>query len=412
MPQKKLFLITSSFPFGAGESTFVMPELRELKESFEVTVVSCGSGEMTSQLPDGVRLVRYHRGRLSRALGLVPTAIRPGFWREITKAGKAGGLSAMKASAVFLSDARHFGGFLARLGKGSGMPDCVYSFWRKSPLYGALLYKKQLGDPVVVTRAHGFDLYRERYPGGYPPFSSEIDELIDRVYLVSRAGYDYYLSNYSHCEPPKCELSYLGADNDVLSPDVPDDALRIYSCSNLWDIKRIDYIIEALALIKNRPVRWTHFGDGPLEKELKALAASKLGGKPDCEYDFAGYVPNKRLREIVAERPFDCFVTASMSEGVPISIVEAASFGIPAVATDAGGIRDIVNEQTGILLPVDCTVSQLADALDSIKRQTPEKRAAMRKAAFDGWRERFVASKNARLFRDRLLRLCEEREDG
>lgn len=50
---------------------------------------------------------------------------------------------------------------------------------------------------------------------------------------------------------------------------------------------------------------------------------------------------------------FDLFVNMSLSEGIPVSIMEAISFGIPIIATNVGGNAEIVNDETGVLIPVN-----------------------------------------------------------
>ena len=45
--------------------------------------------------------------------------------------------------------------------------------------------------------------------------------------------------------------------------------------------------------------------------------------------------------------PVDLFLTVSANEGIPVSIMEAQSFGIPVIATDVGGISEIVNNVNG-----------------------------------------------------------------
>lgn len=405
---KRLILITNTYPYGAGESTFVLPELHALADRFDITVVSCGTEEKPlAEVPEGINVVRYTRGKLSRLLGCLLGVFNPAFHREALDAKRVNGLPAIKRCLLYFSDAKRFGRWLSRQSFAKEA-DIIYSFWHTAVLYGVLRHKRQLGDPVVVARAHGFDLYRERSADGYQPFKRDCDRLLDRMYLISRVGYDYYLEHYSVSEPPKCELRYLGADNDMLSPWEKSETLRVYSCSFLKDIKRVELIIEALSLI-DRPIEWVHFGGGELRAKLEDLAARLLGSKPGCSYRFTGTVENAFLREYVSTHCFDCFVTASETEGLPISIVEASSFGIPAVATNAGGIGEIVRDGGGILLPVELDARTLADALESVKRQTPAEREAMRAAALRIWRESFVASENAERFSAELEGLCRDR---
>lgn len=402
---KKLCIITDTYPFGRGEYTFVAPELEQLRRAFDVTLVSCGTGEQTYRLPENVRLLHYTHSTAGRIAGWPGALADPLFRRELKEARSVNGLSAVKRCMIHLADARHFGRWLK---KNLGEADIIYSFWHTAPLLGALRVRKALGDPAVVTRAHGFDLYHYRLPEKYQPYKRYCDDLLDRVYLISEQGRDYYLENYSAGNASKCLVRYLGADNDRLSPCSESPVLRLCSCAYMKPIKRLHLIIEALALL-DIPTEWVHFGGGEQEAELTALAEEKLAPKGNCKYTFTGSVPNEYVGEYMAEHPFDCFVSASQTEGLPVSIMEAFSFGIPAVATDAGGTRELVNEKTGILLPVELSARELANALLKIKSLSPEETQALRKGAYDRWKEDFVASENARRFCAELLELCEKR---
>lgn len=67
----------------------------------------------------------------------------------------------------------------------------------------------------------------------------------------------------------------------------------------------------------------------------------------------------------------------SLSEGIPVSIMEAISFGIPIIATNVGGNAEIVNDETGVLIPVNIdqaafneTVSDIMNKMDILKIST------------------------------------------
>lgn len=86
-------------------------------------------------------------------------------------------------------------------------------------------------------------------------------------------------------------------------------------------------------------------GDGPLRGELESLAG-RLGLRDRVH--FRGY--HGDVRPMLADA--DVFVLSSLSEGVSIALLEAMASGLPAVATDVGGNREVVVPgQTGYLVP-------------------------------------------------------------
>lgn len=412
---KKLFLITVNFPFGKGES-FILPELGFLAKRFDVTIVTdtlCT--EQTSALPDGVKVMRVDTGKLSRKLiGRIRAIFSPEFRREWRLIKKSGGSLLKKAlySLSYYSLGDNFAHSIIADAKKNGAPDIIYSYWHDPPVFGAVIRRKKLGNPLIITRAHGRDLFAERKPMGFMPFKREVDSQIDRVFLISRDGMDYYLKNYSVSEPAKCEVSYLGTDSagSAPTPFVRRDRLRIVSCSYMQPLKRVDLLIDALAVIESLQIEWTHIGGGLLEPELREKAAHALGGKSNISYSMVGSLHSSAVKELMANGGFDCFITVSASEGLPVSIMEAVSLSIPVIATDVGGIREIVGDETGILLKSDPTAAEVAQAITSFAKLSDEQRLCMRRAAYDIWKRNFCAGDNAARFAARIDELCEEKK--
>jgi glycosyltransferase involved in cell wall biosynthesis len=100
-------------------------------------------------------------------------------------------------------------------------------------------------------------------------------------------------------------------------------------------------------------------GDGPSRTDIEnAVAAAKLDGS----------VRLLGRREDVAEilRTVDGVVSASVDEALPTALIEAGACGLPVVAADAGGTREIVTDGVnGRLVPVR-DVPALTEALLSI----------------------------------------------
>ncbi len=92
-------------------------------------------------------------------------------------------------------------------------------------------------------------------------------------------------------------------------------------------------------------------GRGSLEEQVRARAGARVA--------FCGFEPNPTDSFVAA----DVVVLASRHEGLGLVLLEAAQFGVPAVATRVGGISDVVTDgETGLLVPAGDAVA-LADAL-------------------------------------------------
>ena len=79
---------------------------------------------------------------------------------------------------------------------------------------------------------------------------------------------------------------------------------------------------------------------------------------------FMGHKPNTFLMNHIKNHHFDVFINLSKFEGLPVSIMESISFGIPVFATDAGGTKEIVTPVTGKLFENDINVKSFSVFLD------------------------------------------------
>jgi glycosyltransferase involved in cell wall biosynthesis len=113
-------------------------------------------------------------------------------------------------------------------------------------------------------------------------------------------------------------------------------------------------------------IKWTHIGGGELEEKMKKKAVTKLGG---IEVEWMGTLDNCDIKKYYATNKIDIFVNVSRHEGIPVSIMEALSFGIPVLATDVGGVSEIVTDMNGILLPVESCPEKICDAMLKIISQ-------------------------------------------
>jgi glycosyltransferase involved in cell wall biosynthesis len=141
---------------------------------------------------------------------------------------------------------------------------------------------------------------------------------------------------------------------DKIEPDVsfrenygiPKDYTIIGTVAALTGHKDYPNLLKAASevLKKIQNVTFVAVGDGKNENEIKKLHSElKLGEK----FIFAGY--QKKIGKYL--KAFDIFVLASKKEGLGTSVLDALSIGIPVIATNAGGIPEMIeNGVNGILV--------------------------------------------------------------
>lgn len=158
-----------------------------------------------------------------------------------------------------------------------------YSYWLQPCTLGMCIHKKQWD---IYSRAHGYDLYNERFTKGLrQPFRKTMDPLLDGVLFISDAGQTYYNRHFSTGHSERYHTCYLGStkvfdDHDKCPDEKSNHEVTLVSCSALIPLKRVRLIIDALHYVSGiRPdvdIRWIHFGDGPLRAELEQYAEERL----------------------------------------------------------------------------------------------------------------------------------------
>ena len=288
----------------------------------------------------------------------------------------------------------------------------LYSYWLDHLAAGLGMVKQEFPAVKVVSRAHGYDIFEEYYYPYYWPYRYETLESIDRLFLASEAGKKYFCEHYPDFVS-KYEIAHLGtSDPGFVAQSSKDKVFRIVSCSGIVPVKRIDLLLDGLAvmarLLPGQKFEWVHFGDGRdkwrLERKVKQIFPSNINGR------FLGYMPNHEILRYYREYPVDVFVNVSETEGgAPVAIQEAVSCGVPIVATSVGGNPEIVSAKNGILLPPSPTPEEIAWALLKIW-DNPLSAAKMRRESRQIWQTRFNADVNFHWFAERLKSIRQERK--
>jgi glycosyltransferase involved in cell wall biosynthesis len=180
----------------------------------------------------------------------------------------------------------------------------------------------------------------------------------------------------------------VGADADLrsekrLAAGATDGDFVVGWAGRLSEIKRPLDLIRTIARLPGS--RLVIAGDGELRPAVEELAV-ELGVSERVR--ILGYVDDMGAWY----RAFDAFLLTSANEGAPVVAIEALAAGVPVVATDAGGTRNVVDhDETGLLAPIGA-VGELAEHLARLQ-EDHELRAQFGAAGAARMRARFSTAR-------------------
>jgi len=133
-------------------------------------------------------------------------------------------------------------------------------------------------------------------------------------------------------------------------------AILVTQVSRLAELKGHEYIIEAASRIADERVHFCFVGDGGLRGELEARIG-RLGLSE--RFHLTGLLPPEQIPAVM--HASDVVVHCSLREGLARAIPQAMLAGRPVISFDVDGAREVVDSETGILLPAkDTSGLQLA----------------------------------------------------
>ncbi len=225
-----------------------------------------------------------------------------------------------------------------------------------------LKYKKKI--PYIVS-LRGADVpgYSERFSLIYAP----LKPIIKHIWKKS----DFTIANSQGLKElalksaPKKDIGviYNGIKIDEFVPAIqkPDDVFNILSVCRLTERKGINYLIDSMPeILKNYPkAKLLLAGEGDQMENLKKQTR-QLDLKEKVE--FLGRVDHEKIADIFKKA--HVFVLPSLNEGMSNTMLEALSSGLPIIATDTGGTKELVVEgENGFII-------QMKSAQDIAKKVT------------------------------------------
>jgi colanic acid/amylovoran biosynthesis glycosyltransferase len=387
----KLILLTSEFPYGSGE-TFIENEFPYLVSGFSEVVIFSESKKGKSRINHSS--VQVHLLNSINLKSRINSLFNKEFYRELyyLRKKRKFNLSTLRTAWYSLSKATCMAQQLQSfVDKESSV---FYSYWLDEKAITLALLKKKNPDNIVFARAHGWDVYEERHPSNYLPYRNLTAKNLDAVYTISENGKSYLLTR-SPAHNGKIQTSRLGTmPLESLPEKIKSDSIHILSVSSIIPLKRVDKILEVVSSIPNFQIKWTHIGNGSELEKIKELGIRKAEKNPNFSFELMGHLTNTAVREHLATRYFDLFINLSKTEGIPVTIMEAQSAGIPVLATNVGGTSEIVNNENGFLVEKDFNLEEVVSMIQKYLSSTEEEKQQKRNASFKNWKQNYNAETN------------------
>lgn len=277
-----------------------------------------------------------------------------------------------KVHVVFLQTAKESGRdeefgvrFLSRLLEEGISYDFIGARSRKNPVLGVMALKKIIKnfDPDIVHSHLYWPLFFLMFIKGFPVVFTKHSIQFGAPKLLLKVLLTRVSSFVAICEACREKFSTLAGskgtkiDNGTSFKaaanriDASDPTVRLLYVGRLFAVKNIRLLLEACGDLSDLNFELRIAGEGPQLFELESLADSlKLGDK----VNFLG-----NIEDISIEMGrSDVFLLSSVSEGLPISLIEASLSGLPCLVTDVGGCGEVINRcRNGFVVPSGDVVS-------------------------------------------------------
>lgn len=340
MRKKKVLITASTFPRYQGdtEPRFILDLAKSLLPYYDVTVLAPAAPEaLENEMMEGVHVVRYHYFPVHKLETLCyPGAIVPRIKQKKTRV--------LLVPWLFLA-------LFCYLRKHRKEYDLVHANW----LIPQGIIQCFVGAPYIVT-GHGADvtslnqglmksLKRRclKKAAAITAVSEPLMEVLDEIC----PGQKHRIISMG------CDTSAFGQQYRVTELFHQENRPVVLFVGRLAEKKGVRYLIESLRYLNKDyefPVKLVIAGDGPLREELESQAA-EYGD----QISFIGPKTHEELKSIYASA--DLFVMPSVTakdgdkEGFGLVMLEAFASGIPVVASDSGGISDLIhNGENGLLV--------------------------------------------------------------
>lgn len=300
--------------------------------------------------------------------------------------------------------AKHIDNKLLNLNISSQEEILFYSYRFGIGVMAAIILKRKYPNSKIVARTHGQDLFEFRNNYEYLPYREVLYSQINEIFCISQDGVNYISHKYPQFLA-KVKLFYLGTRSLEYNYNLSNQNLCLVTCSRISRIKRLHLLAKCLKEITDINIEWIHYGNGD-EQYLSEIKDIIADFSSNIKVEFKGFVDNYQLGRDYQIKPYSVLVNVSESEGLPVSIMEACSVGMPVIATDVGGNKEIVRDNfNGYLLKNDFDIENLKNIILKINSLSYDEYKKLCLNSRQIWEQKFDCRKNYQKFIDNLTKV-------
>lgn len=226
----------------------------------------------------------------------------------------------------------------------------IHAHWGTSTSTMAYIISKLTGIPWSLT-VHSGDILENNL------LKLKVSTAIF-VRCISEYGKSLLLGIIGKEFENKISVLHMGlrCPDHIYVPSLRNNPFTIIVVAGLILIKGHKYMVDACSLLRERGIksfRCIFCGEGYLRHKLQEYIKKK--GLSDC-IELVGFFPHEELINLYKKRKIDAAVLCSIkmkdgeSEGIPVSLMEAMSYKIPVIATQTGGIPELIGDGSGIMV--------------------------------------------------------------
>lgn len=226
-----------------------------------------------------------------------------------------------------------------------GLPDVIYSHYLFNSFI-SLSLKRKYNIPLVVIE-HWSEVNKDVLNPYVRFMGNSVYHTADKIIAVSDSLRLMLKRNF---QVDSEVVHNIVGDGFGYKPFIKtNNIFNFVSVGSLLPVKGYDILIESFSLLANTDnVRLTIIGGGnQYDFLMKLIQKYNLRDK----VFLLGKKNKKEIADILAHS--DAYISSSRSENFSVSVLEALSVGLPVIATLCGGIRECINNNNGILVPIE-----------------------------------------------------------